>query len=630
MRLFLLALALTLTTLGCDDDPETTDGDADADADSDGDSDGDGDGDGDADADEEVDADAGPTPTCADLTQRLMIPSPTWHGEDGLVAPAGDLAGALLQDRRPTWYDQLPGLDGWPARPVIILALAGIASSANGLAVSAFGHPEDGGDLILLDSSFSAELVDEGRGVLLRPNLPFPAEFAEVTLAIGADIVTHAVVLPACGSDGETDPAHATALAALPAGWDTALALSFPISQISHQLRRLWTRLQAEPDLNVSDFEIVALEDFGEAAPAPEIAAHLQEGAFVGRLDLPDYRDENGVFVIGADGIPESTSTTRPGFVVALPNTGEPPYPVVLFQHGGGQSPTHIFQVAGALAEAGFAFVAIDLPRHGERAAPGGRSDLDVIDFLDPFYTRDNLRQASADHLAVLSGLDDLDLAVGEPIGVSDVFDNGRLFYMGLSLGGITGSMTVATATTIRGGALFVAAADYSLIVSDGLFSVFMADVLSLPDVERALMLGFLEAFLDPADPGTYARRLEDRSAPARPVVLMQAVDDPLIPMPSSDYWGRTFGASLARPYHHEVPGMTSVDLPAAGNFSWPGSADTATRLLIQAPMAGAAMGDRHGGLILQDYSQQLVAHCFDTLLESGSCEVIDTGFGEI
>jgi len=29
------------------------------------------------------------------------------------------------------------------------------------------------------------------------------------------------------------------------------------------------------------------------------------------------------------------------------------------------------------------------------------------------------------------------------------------------------------------------------------------------------------------------------------------------------------------------------------------------------------------------DYSQEMVAHCFSSLLDSGSCEAIDTGFAE-
>ena len=54
-----------------------------------------------------------------------------------------------------------------------------------------------------------------------------------------------------------------------------------------------------------------------------------------------------------------------------------------------------------------------------------------------------------------------------------------------------------------------------------------------------------------------------------------------------------------------------------------------ATRLLVHNPMDEVPQADRHGGLILQDYAQRMVAHCFGTLLEAGSCEVIDTGFAE-
>lgn len=35
----------------------------------------------------------------------------------------------------------------------------------------------------------------------------------------------------------------------------------------------------------------------------------------------------------------------------------------------------------------------------------------------------------------------------------------------------------------------------------------------------------------------------------------------------------------------------------------------------------------RHGALIVQEYSQNAVAHCFSTWLAKGSCELIDSGF---
>ena len=72
---------------------------------------------------------------------------------------------------------------------------------------------------------------------------------------------------------------------------------------------------------------------------------------------------------------------------------------------------------------------------------------------------------------------------------------------------------------------------------------------------------------------------------------------------------------------------MAAVNLPGADNFAWQSGGDKATRVLIHHPMAEVPKSDRHGALIVQNYSQETVAHCFAKILETGSCEVIDSGF---
>ena len=107
----------------------------------------------------------------------------------------------------------------------------------------------------------------------------------------------------------------------------------------------------------------------------------------------------------------------------------------------------------------------------------------------------------------------------------------------------------------------------------------------------------------------------------------MQASADPVIPEPSSDQWARAFGAALALPSQHEVAGMTELALPASDNFAFATDGQKATRILVHNPMNEVPAGSRHGALIVQEYSQNAVAHCFSTWLQSGGCEVIDTGF---
>jgi hypothetical protein len=136
-----------------------------------------------------------------------------------------------------------------------------------------------------------------------------------------------------------------------------------------------------------------------------------------------------------------------------------------------------------------------------------------------------------------------------------------------------------------------------------------------------------MEALLAGADPLTYAQRAEDRTAPPRPALFMQAVGDPVVGPAASDGWARAFGADLAQPFNHPVPGMAQLALPAAGNFAWGTQGARATRILVQAPMNEVPQNERHPALITLPYAQQMVAHCLAGVLAAGSCEVVDTGY---
>jgi len=319
--------------------------------------------------------------------------------------------------------------------------------------------------------------------------------------------------------------------------------------------------------------------------------------------------------------------TTEPAFIVALPATGTGPFPVVLFQHGGGQSPRELFHLAGPLAEAGFAFVAIDLPEHGHRAPAGGGSDLSFPDFEHPIHTRENFRQAAADHLAVLTGLTVLEQALEAPLGVTDALDESRVFYMGLSLGGITGSLTSQASRELSGAALFVAGAGYPELLQYGLFTAPISRVVRSIQPMPWALLGAAAIALDGADPLAYGQQIDDLSRPPLPMLQLHAIDDPLISDEASEQWARAYGATLVRPTHHDVSTLPVTDLPTSDTYVR--GAERTTRAYVQCPMNGVSTVARHGGLIRSGYAQEMVAHCFSTVLSGGSCEVIDTGFAE-
>jgi hypothetical protein len=559
---------------------------------------------------------------CADTSKVAAFPTPRWQTGPMLSPPSGDYAVGLLTDLKPKWADALSRVDGWPARPTIVLPLSASASSVDASRVSLFAA-DSAGALTKRDVVFEAKLSDEGTSLVVQPRDPFPPDARDVVLVVASDAIDGAKPLPAC-SGGKPDPAYATARASLPEGTDAALALPFHIATTAFDLGHLYERIAPSPVLKVASVEARALASFGDAAPPSDVAALLAPTAASGILELPAYAGADGVFELDTDGAPKAQGTTKPGFIVALPATGSAPYPFVLFQHGGGQDKSDFFQLAGPLAQAGFAFVAIDLPLHGDRAGVGGGTD---VDFSDIAKTRDNFRQAVSDHMAVFTGIAALNAALAPVLGVSEPLDAKKGFYMGLSLGGISGSITFSTTPNVNAAGLFVAAGGYPEIVSKGLFAALVSTILKLPTPDRETVLGMAETILDGADPLSYAIRVEDRSLRPRPALFMQAIEDPVIPEPSSDQWARAFGATLAEPFDHAVDAMQTTKLPTSDGFAFPGGSEKATRVLYQNPMSEIPASARHGALIVQPYSQEAVAHCFSTFLANGSCEAIDTGF---
>lgn len=138
---------------------------------------------------------------------------------------------------------------------------------------------------------------------------------------------------------------------------------------------------------------------------------------------------------------------TRP---IADSDTG---WPVVILQHGITADKESLLGLTLALSEAGFATVAIDHPMHGARgldidldgvddfnATSGKGSVLSYMNLTSLLVARDNLRQSSADLLALRLGINALALNPSLGINPTDVS------FFGHSLGSIVGPNFIANA----------------------------------------------------------------------------------------------------------------------------------------------------------------------------------------
>ena len=200
--------------------------------------------------------------------------------------------------------------------------------------------------------------------------------------------------------------------------------------------------------------------------------------------------DKTSTNVTFANPLPVPTSNQTVPVLVTVPNANSGKakpaagWPVVIFQHGITRNRTDALAIAGALAQGGFAVVAIDLPLHGltDKTSPLYRNQLLTgspaaalitgertfdLDFennstgasgpdgkIDPsgsyfinltslLTSRDNLRQGVADLLELRSAIPSVSAD-----GQTNLFDATHVSFVGQSLGSIEGTSFMALTQT--------------------------------------------------------------------------------------------------------------------------------------------------------------------------------------
>jgi hypothetical protein len=217
---------------------------------------------------------------------------------------------------------------------------------------------------------------------------------------------------------------------------------------------------------------------------------HAAAGGYVPPFNAVGL-DPTSTNVTFANPLPVATSLQRLPVVMTVPKGSAPSagWPVVIFQHGITRNRTDVLAIAGALAQAGFATVAIDAPLHGitdktnpfyrnqllgsagaalstnERTfdldfsnnstgAPGPDGQIDgsgtyFINLSSLLTSRDNLRQANADLLELTQAI-----VSGSVSGVE--LDGSTVEFVGQSLGSIIGTAYMAIEPRVHVGVLNV------------------------------------------------------------------------------------------------------------------------------------------------------------------------------
>ncbi len=300
-----------------------------------------------------------------------------------------------------------------------------------------------------------------------------------------------------------------------------------------------------------------------------------------GTFEIQDYLDPRT-----RNWRPDAPQATLVDFVLTIPDgaTAGQPLPTVLFGHGLFTSRELVYFIADQLSRAGFAVFSFDLPYHGRRSAclrdedctgdgtcdEFGACSTEFATISSPFPdgpeypaatgsafietgnivgARDHFRQSAVDMfqaLRVIRGADWASATGGYTLNGDDVV------YMGMSLGGILGSIVAGAEPTITdfvlnvpGGDLFVVFRDSTAFTTafEGVLEERMAE----PGTDDYFALeNALRWMLDNVDPVNVAPDAMrsyawtdpvdgvEKMTPVKRVLIQMAVGDSVVPNSST------------------------------------------------------------------------------------------------
>jgi hypothetical protein len=293
--------------------------------------------------------------------------------------------------------------------------------------------------------------------------------------------------------------------------------------------------------------------------------------------------------------VPDPTNPKVPIWVTFFIPTAPMPaagYPVVIVQHGaGGARSTEAFDIANALANAGWMVAAIDSVTFGARAAepadhvdmvnnfasgggsyagPDGLADVlngltDIVgDAIDVGAIRDQARQAAIDTSQLARVLaSNPDLSPLETGATAPKIDGTKIAYLGNSLGSIEGATAAAVEPLIQTWVLNVMGGEVALEVlalspttspavslAGGIFGA-SGDHLD----ETHLTLNLIQTVIDPGDPESFARYLVASPATVlgkallpKNLLQIEAVYDDYVPNEAGEAFARAVGMGLGVP----------------------------------------------------------------------------------
>jgi hypothetical protein len=335
------------------------------------------------------------------------------------------------------------------------------------------------------------------------------------------------------------------------------------------------TALPADP-AHDPDYTVDWVEDVDDGHNLNPHVWRIAEGSY----NLPNYLDDNGDgdFDLNEEGLPRPQGDDDAYFMALVPvsvRDADPgTVPVLIFGHGIFSEPDNYLaeiddpQDAVALADRlGMIFIAT---KWRGLSSDDFLSAVTVANDFGQFHViPDKVVQGVANAVAlprlVKTRFTEAEFLQADD-GSGSLVDTDRIYYAGISLGGIEGATLVANSDILEYGVFHVGGAIWSTMLERSsnweYLDTFVCEAVPAPD-ERQILYAVTQLLWDTIDPITHAHGLTDKS-----VLWQESMGDEQVPNMTTEAMTRTVGVPALDPIVELPYGMVAQEAPLGPHSS--------------------------------------------------------------
>lgn len=310
-----------------------------------------------------------------------------------------------------------------------------------------------------------------------------------------------------------------------------------------------------------------------------ERIARRIDGEFDAPLFLTDAAfTPTTVLLRGADGKPALMGMYRAPFTAIIPKCaldGRPPVPILLYGHGLLGDSSQVASAGVRIAASELCVVAVGTDMRGMSKNDLPNVGLALNDLNKGSLVFEGLVQGVIDHIAMVE-------AARGPMATqlfvdangNSIVDPSRVYYYGISQGGIFGTTHCAYSPRIGRCVLQVGAINYSMMLERSLDWPAYRTLLigAYPDpLDVSLAIHLMQMMWDMTEPTSIADALLVPGAipdtPTKQVLMQIAVADDEVTNIASDYQARSMGLAALAPSFYEPHGVPVLEGPLSSAY---------------------------------------------------------------